>query len=67
MDAILRTQCIDPALLRSDDFEGFFRTRKATLLALVERAMGKQAIITNEAAIDDDPEPEAEIAQKATA
>ena len=53
MDAVLRTNCIDPALLRSDDFDVFFRERKATLLAPVERAMGKQAILTTEPAIED--------------
>jgi hypothetical protein len=44
MDAILRTNCIDPQFLRVDDFDGFFQTRRATLLALVEEAMGKQSI-----------------------
>jgi hypothetical protein len=67
MDAILRTHCIDPALLRSDDFDGFFRDRKATLLALVERAMGKQAIVTSEPPIEDASESELEIAQPAIA
>jgi hypothetical protein len=47
-------------LLRSDDFDGFFHERKGTLLALVERAMGKQAIITNEAAIEDAPDADPE-------
>jgi hypothetical protein len=44
MDAILRTNCIDPQFLRADDFEGFFEARRATLLGLVEEAMGKQSI-----------------------
>ena len=48
MDAILRTHIIEPSLLRADDFEGFFRQRKAALLSLIERAMGKQAILTDE-------------------
>ncbi len=43
MDAILRTNCIDPQFLRADDFEGFFEARRATLLGLVEQAMGKQS------------------------
>jgi hypothetical protein len=60
MDEILRTHRIDPALLRAGDFEGFFRTRKAALLALVERAMGKQAIVTDELGIEDSPETDQE-------
>jgi hypothetical protein len=53
MDAVLRTHCIDPALLRANDFEGFFRERRATLLSMVERAMGKPAIIAPEPATED--------------
>lgn len=41
MDAILRSHLMEPALLRADSFEAFYATRKAALLALVERAMGK--------------------------
>ena len=52
MDAILRTHCINPDLLRVDDFENFFRDRKAILLRLIERVMGKQAVATEE------PDPE---------
>src|SRR3954451_16081497 len=58
MDAILRTHIIDPSLLRADDFEGFFRERKAALLSLIERAMGKQAIVTNEPTPDDESDSE---------
>src|SRR3954468_832099 len=58
MDAILRTHSIDPSLLRADDFEGFFRDRKAALLRLIERAMGKHAIATGEGTPEDDPEPD---------
>lgn len=47
MDAILRTHCIDPDDLRSDNFEKFFRDRRTALLTLVEEAMGKQAISSN--------------------
>lgn len=53
MDAILRTHIIDPSLLRADDFEGFFRERKTALLSLIERAMGKQAILTDEPTPED--------------
>jgi len=41
MDAILRSHVIDPALLRADSFEEFYVARKAVLLDLVVRAMGK--------------------------
>lgn len=40
-DDILRSHRIDPEKLRSDDFEGFMRTRAKELLNLVEKAMGK--------------------------
>lgn len=37
--------------MRVDDFDGFFATREAALLALIERAMGK--LIAREVAQDD--------------
>lgn len=60
MDAIVRTHGIAPALLRADDFEGFFRDRRATLLHVVEQAMGKAAIAAGEAPPDDAPDPESD-------
>lgn len=60
MDAILQTHCISPIFLRTDDFSGFFQDRKATLLNLVEQAMGKQAIVTSETVGEDDIEEEDE-------
>ncbi len=44
MNAILKTHCIDPRSLREDDFDGFYESRKAALLGLIETATGKQAI-----------------------
>jgi len=41
MDAILKSHVIDPALLRADTFKEFYVARKAALLSIVERAMGK--------------------------
>jgi hypothetical protein len=41
MDQILRTHLIDPAILRSDDFNAFFRAREEALLTAIEKAMGK--------------------------
>jgi hypothetical protein len=67
MDSILHTHCIEPALLRADDFHGFFRERKAALLALVERAMGKQAVVSSEEAAEDGSETEEGAFQQAGA
>jgi hypothetical protein len=75
MDEILVSHSIDPALLRADDFDGFFRQRKAALLALIEQAMGKQAVTSTEAPPNDEsdeddsdlnPEAEFEAAAEAT-
>lgn len=41
MDAILKTHAIDPCLLRTDDFNGFYASRKRALLLLIGNAMGK--------------------------
>lgn len=60
MNEILETHLIDPGLLRADNFDAFFGARKATLLALVEQAMGKQAIVTQEPPPEDsgeEPDP----------
>lgn len=53
MDAILRTHLIDPKYVRQDNFEEFFQSRKAALLDLVEKAMGKQAIMSSESVAED--------------
>jgi len=41
MNAIIATHRIDPALLRADDFDGFYKHRQTSLLEIIERAMGK--------------------------
>jgi hypothetical protein len=41
MDEILRSHCIEPALLRADDFWGFFAARAEALLQRIEVATGK--------------------------
>lgn len=43
MNSILSTHYVDSATLRSDDFDAFYATRKAALVKIVERAMGKAA------------------------
>jgi hypothetical protein len=55
MDSIIASHLITPALLRSDDFDAFYADRRATLLSLVEEAMGKQAEVTNEPVAEDAP------------
>ena len=44
MDEILRSHVIDHALLRTDDFDGFFIAREQALLNRIEKAMGKPLI-----------------------
>lgn len=43
LDAIIRSHDVDPPLLRSDDFESFFRSRFERLVKQIEEAMGKAA------------------------
>jgi len=63
MDDILKSHVIDPALLRADSFQEFYAARKAALLAIVERSMGKvSAESTSVAEDEDDDEEEGEVA-----
>lgn len=41
VDLQISTHAIDPAFLRAGDFNGYFDDRRARLVALIERAMGK--------------------------
>jgi hypothetical protein len=41
LDDIVRTHLVDPATLRSDDFDRYFAQRRDALVHLVENAMGK--------------------------
>lgn len=43
LDAFLTSHLVDPAILRSDDFEAFMADRQKRLLGLIEQAMGKAA------------------------
>ena len=47
MDALLHTHQIPAQFLRADDFDGFYKARKALLLQLIEQAMGKVAYSDN--------------------
>jgi hypothetical protein len=60
MDAILRSHCIDPMLMRTDDFEGFYAARRAALLSMVETAMQKKAIYSDEDVSQDAEDDEVE-------
>jgi hypothetical protein len=48
MDALLASHALEPALLRSDDFDRFIEDRRRRLVALIERAMGKQVNLAGE-------------------
>jgi hypothetical protein len=60
MDAILQTHCIASKFLRTDDFYGFMTARRATLLSLVEKAIGKVAVASGEMPSEDDSTDEDE-------
>ncbi|SIP87709.1 hypothetical protein SAMN05421829_101124 [Aromatoleum tolulyticum] len=67
MDSILRTHAIDPSLLRSDDFHGFYAHRKQALLMLIGQAMGKdvqqaEALAASEVGAYEEDEDEAQAA-----
>lgn len=44
VDAQIATHAIDPELLRAGDFDAFFDDRRARLVELIEKAMGKRVI-----------------------
>ena len=48
MDDLLASHALEPALLRDDDFERFIEHRRRRLVALIERAMGKQVNLAGE-------------------
>jgi len=48
MDDLLASHALEPALLRSDDFDRFVEDRRRRLVALIERAMGKQVNLAGE-------------------
>lgn len=62
LDAIIRSHDVDPPLLRSDDFESFFRSRFERLVKQIEEAMGKAANrapdLTDNPFIDPEMDPE---------
>lgn len=58
MDDILKSHVIDPALLRGDSYREFYAARKAALLAIVERAMGKASAVAVDVVADDEDDDE---------
>jgi hypothetical protein len=48
MDALLASHALEPALLRSNDFDRFIEDRRRRLAALIERAMGKRVSLAAE-------------------
>ena len=57
MDGILASHLIPPETLRADDFNSFYQTRRASLLTLIERVMGKQSLamqVSSDDTEDDD-------------
>ena len=48
LDEIVSSHAINPKHLRVADFDGFFAERVQALLGLVEMAMGKRAVRTDE-------------------
>ena len=60
MDDILKTHLINPISLRTDDFEGFYTSRKNLLIKLIEDATGKSVLpVDTEAPPEDDEDDEA--------
>jgi len=60
MNSILRTHVIDAALLRTDSFEAFYVARKASLLGLIEKAMGKASSEGTESVSEDEDDEDGE-------
>jgi hypothetical protein len=68
LDEILRTHLIEPELLRSDDFEGFYAARKKALSNLIGSAIGKPVVEKAgsnevETEIDEEPSDEVELSE----
>ncbi len=62
LDGYLASHLIDPALLRSDQFDAFMDDRQTRLLGLIEQAMGKAAYTGNVLEEGEDSEANEELA-----
>ena len=56
LDEFLMSHLIDPTLLRADDFDRFMIERQKALIALIEKAMGKQTAAEEEGEEQDFPD-----------
>ena len=65
MDKILATHAINPRDLRANDFDAFYESRKAALLALIEKTMGKASSETAEMPDEDDDEADDDFSAEA--
>lgn len=63
MDAILHSHKVPAHFLRSDDFDGFYQARKALLLQLIEKAMGKAASTSASSEESEDADQDGELAE----
>lgn len=63
LDDHLRSHLIDPAQLRSNNFEAFMESRQKALLEIIEQAMGKTAYTGNTSEEGLDVESDAETAE----
>ena len=64
MNKILISHCIEPTLIRDDDFEDFITSREIQLINLIEQAMGKNVVteqFNSEMVQDEDYEGEEEV------
>jgi hypothetical protein len=64
MNSIVASHFIEPDAMRADDFKAFYAARKASLIALVERAMAKAVVgvpagtlVVTEDENDEEPSP----------
>jgi len=61
LDDVLDTHAVSAALLRSDDFEGFFEARRQALLEVIAGAMGKPVAVSVPEPDDDETEDEEDV------
>ena len=53
----LQSHFVDPVLLRSDEFDGFFEARQRALLARIGKAMGKSVVMDMDTSDEDEEAP----------
>lgn len=58
LDDVIATHLIEPQHLRAPDFAAFFQARSQELLALIERAMGKEAFRIRQTPPEEQESPE---------